>query len=307
MIKKLLESCKITPSSRSTGSVDQSINYFNQDFKKRTFHSFLQPHIHLAHTKGFDDNVGRHTVPSHFKLPTISNFIQITNILYNFFITKKLTVSKNDKLNSNEKNTSNNDLYSLHSLLDTDVKFSKSRCSKVLPRAFQAYQDNLPQHYGRTYHDTKLSLSMAVFKMHARGPLFDEYNEILKGECIKHWKNGRQMCELLSLTGNPCTNSIHKGGSEGAGGGEHFDFNNDDNDLPSIEHCSGVRYVCACNCGRCQGPRDDPYNLRHANYDWFQILAKQCGCGQLESIEFPIFQPSTHNFRYCLFLFFFYQ
>lgn len=28
------------------------------------------------------------------------------------------------------------------------------------------------------------------------------------------------MCEVLSLTGNPCTNPLHRGGGEGAGGGE---------------------------------------------------------------------------------------
>lgn len=38
----------------------------------------------------------------------------------------------------------------LHGLLDTDVKFSKSRCGKVLPRALQTYQDGLPQHYTRS-------------------------------------------------------------------------------------------------------------------------------------------------------------
>lgn len=68
-------------------------------------------------------------------------------------------------------------------------------------------------------------------------------------------------------------------------------------ELPVREHCSGVRYVCACNCGRIQGSREDPFSLRQANHDFFQMLAKQCGCAQLESIQFPIFQPSTHNYR----------
>jgi len=69
-------------------------------------------------------------------------------------------------------------------------------------------------------------------------------------------------------------------------------------ELPVREHCSGVRYVCACNCGRAQGSREDPFKLRQANYEFFQLLAKQCGCGQLESVQFPVFQPSTHNYRY---------
>lgn len=69
---------------------------------------------------------------------------------------------------------------------------------------------------------------MAVFDMHARGPLFEEFSEKLQEECDKHWKSGRQMCEVLSLTGNPCTNPIHKGGSEGAGGGEQTEPRDDD-------------------------------------------------------------------------------
>lgn len=161
---------------------------------------------------------------------------------------------------------------------------------------------------------------MAVFEMHARGPLFEEFSEKLQTECEKHWRSGRQMCEVLSLTGNPCTNPIHRGGSEGAGGGEQAEQRDNDkyvlfekyyfllhlilydifllySDLPIREHCSGVRYICACNCGRCQGSREDPFSLRQANYDYFQILAKQCGCAQLENIQFPVFQPSTHNYR----------
>lgn len=75
----------------------------------------------------------------------------------------------------------------------------------------------------RAYHESKLAHAMAVFEMHARGPLFEEFSEKLQAECDKHWRTGRQMCEVLSLTGNPCTNPIHKGGSEGAGGGEQLE------------------------------------------------------------------------------------
>ena len=79
----------------------------------------------------------------------------------------------------------------------------------------------------RAYHETKLAHAMAVFEMHARGPLFDEFSEKLQIECDKHWKAGRQMCQVLSLTGNPCTNPIHVGGGEGAGGGEPLDTRSD--------------------------------------------------------------------------------
>ncbi|XP_033223576.1 protein SMG8 [Belonocnema kinseyi] len=283
MTRKLIQSCKVsssTTTSRSLASLDSNLNSPESEADAHTFNVFLQQHITLAFARGFDDNVGRHTAPAHFEIPNLRTFFDVANKLYNFFI-----------------NGTDKELSHLCNLLDTDVKFSKSRCSKVLPRALQTYQENLPQHYTRAYHETKLAHAMAVFEMHARGPLFEEFSEKLQEECDKHWKSGRQMCEVLSLTGNPCTNPIHKGGSEGAGGGEQTEARDDDSEMPVMEHCSGVRYVCACNCGRCQGPREDPFSLRQANYDFFQMLAKQCGCSQLENIPFPIFQPSTHNFR----------
>ncbi|KOX73371.1 Protein SMG8 [Melipona quadrifasciata] len=283
MAKKLVQSCKVSSggsTSRSLASQDSNIQIDDTETETRSFRSFLQQHINLAFARGFDDNVGRHSVPAYFEIPNVAIFCEVANKVYDYFI------YGTDK-----------ELLTLHSLLDTDVKFSKSRCSKVLPRALQTYQENLPQHYTRAYHETKLAHAMAVFEMHARGPLFEEFSEKLQAECEKHWRSGRQMCEVLSLTGNPCTNPIHRGGSEGAGGGEQTEQRDSDNDLPIREHCSGVRYICACNCGRCQGSREDPFSLRQANYDYFQMLAKQCACAQLESIQFPVFQPSTHNYR----------
>ncbi|XP_076300012.1 nonsense-mediated mRNA decay factor SMG8 isoform X3 [Lasioglossum baleicum] len=283
MAKKLIQSCKVSSggsTSRSLASQDSNIPVDDQETETRSFRLFLQQHINLAFARGFDDNVGRHSVPAYFEIPTAGIFYEVANKVYDYFM-----------------HGTDKELLTLHSLLDTDVKFSKSRCSKVLPRALQTYQENLPQHYTRAYHETKLAHAMAVFEMHARGPLFEEFSEKLQAECEKHWRSGRQMCEVLSLTGNPCTNPIHRGGSEGAGGGEQPEPRDNDNDLPIREHCSGVRYICACNCGRCQGSREDPFSLRQANYEYFQMLAKQCGCAQLENIQFPVFQPSTHNYR----------
>ncbi|XP_014483123.1 PREDICTED: protein SMG8 isoform X2 [Dinoponera quadriceps] len=283
MASKLIQSCKVGPgglTSRSLVSLDSNIVADDTEEESHSFRLFLQQHINLAFARGFDDNVGRHSVPAYFEIPSLNVFCQVANKVFDYFV-----------------HSTDKELLALHNLLDTDVKFSKSRCSKVLPRALQTYQENLPQHYTRAYHESKLAHAMGVFEMHARGPLFEEFSEKLHVECDKHWRAGRQMCEVLSLTGHPCTNPIHKGGSEGAGGGEQAEPREDDSELPVREHCSGVRYVCACNCGRYQSSREDPFGLRQANYDYFQLLAKQCGCAQLESIQFPVFQPSTHNFR----------
>lgn len=63
-------------------------------------------------------------------------------------------------------------------------------------------------------------------------------------------------------------------------------------------HSSGVRYIAACNCGRTKGSRDDPYTVRIANFEFYSNLGKDCQCGTTsETISFPIFQPSIHDFR----------
>jgi len=67
--------------------------------------------------------------------------------------------------------------------------------------------------------------------------------------------------------------------------------------LPLMEHSSGVRYVSACNCGRKQGPREDPFTMQAANCDFYRRLGEECGCNHLESVRFPVFQPSTQNYR----------
>lgn len=59
----------------------------------------------------------------------------------------------------------------------------------------------------------QVAQALSVFAQHARGPLLDDYVQILMQDCDKIWQSGRQMCETLSLTENPCTQPLHKGGT----------------------------------------------------------------------------------------------
>lgn len=64
------------------------------------------------------------------------------------------------------------------------------------------------------------------------------------------------------------------------------------------DHSSGVVYISTCNCGRTQGRRDDPYTIRQANYDFYEVLGSSCpACEKLEKINFSVFEPSTNDFR----------
>jgi len=64
------------------------------------------------------------------------------------------------------------------------------------------------------------------------------------------------MCEVLSLTGNPCTNPLHRGGGEGAGGGElQGEANKLLDDADSSERFVIYQYVCnVCALGYFQMP-----------------------------------------------------
>lgn len=53
-------------------------------------------------------------------------------------------------------------LSTLHDLLDTDIKFSEARCSKVLPLAIATYQENLPANYTKDYHHKKVHRNSSV-------------------------------------------------------------------------------------------------------------------------------------------------
>ncbi|XP_069701408.1 nonsense-mediated mRNA decay factor SMG8 isoform X3 [Periplaneta americana] len=308
LVNSLVDFCK-DPNSDCNRSNEEIVNTFstiNLETNDHNFRSFLQQHIDQAFTKGFDDNVGRHTAPGYFEIPTANIWFEVSNKAFSFFLNKDQALDKDfSKIKSQQQQLN----CSLRSLLDTDVRFSEGRCGKVLPLATATYQENLPPQYTRDYHERKLAHALSVFAVHARGPLFDQYTTQLEKECDRYWKNGRQMCEVLSLTGNPCTNPLHRGGGEGAGGGELQGEANktlDDPDppesrdrtqLPLMEHSSGVRYVSACNCGRKQGPREDPFTMRAANYDFYQLLGDDCGCNHLESNRFPVFQPSTQDYR----------
>lgn len=38
-----------------------------------------------------------------------------------------------------------------------------------------------------------------------------------------------------------------------------------------LYHNSRARSTGACNCGRKQAPRDDPFDIKAANYDFYQV------------------------------------
>ncbi|XP_415875.7 protein SMG8 isoform X1 [Gallus gallus] len=249
-----------------------------------TLKEFLWQHVELVLSKkGFDDSVGRNPQPSHFELPTYQKWVAAALKLYEVTIEGKdddptsLTGELSSKIMGSIK--------VLEGYLDIDTKFSENRCQKALPMAHSAYQSNLPHNYTMTVHKNQLAQALRVYSQHARGPAFHKYAMQLNEDCYKFWSNGHQLCEERSLTDQHCVHKFHllpKAGEKPEA----------DRNPPILYHNSRARSTGACNCGRKQAPRDDPFDIKAANYDFYQLLEEKC-CGKLEHINFPIFQPST--------------
>ncbi|XP_022901917.1 nonsense-mediated mRNA decay factor SMG8 [Onthophagus taurus] len=220
------------------------------DNGKKSFSRFLQVHIQQAKEKGFDDIVASMRLIS-FQ-PCHFELPKLHVWVQVCKTIYALVTNDSEKLVQN---------------LCTDTRFSEQRCEKVFPIAIARYQEGLPSHYSRGVHETRLGIALNLFAAQARGPKFEEYRAKIVGNCKTYWENSRQLCESPSLTGNPCTLPKH----------------NDE-----LEHNSGVRYIAACDCGRIQRPREDPYTTVLANHVFFKQASKECACSGLDRIEFEM-------------------
>jgi len=97
-------------------------------------------------------------------------------------------------------------------------------------------------------------------------------------------------CEEISLTGNLCTQRKHDLPGKQTVQEEIDGEKPTKKALPSMPHTSGMQYIAACNCGRKQANREDPYTLYEANYGFYAELEEDC-CKDLQHLTFPIFNP----------------
>lgn len=154
-------------------------------------------------------------------------------------------------------------------------------CEYGLELAIENYKEMLPHHYSKVYHEQKIFQSLAVLSQYGRSPHLAACEDKLRETSHEIWLNGRQQCEFLSLRGNPCVMPKHE-------------ISKSDD----VGHSSGETIISTCNCGRTQGRRQDPYTLRQANYEFYQIMAGNCtACNKLEKIEFAVFEPSINDYR----------
>ncbi|RUS78116.1 hypothetical protein EGW08_014124 [Elysia chlorotica] len=235
---------------------------------------FLRQHVDMVFMKSVNDNVGRHGVEPIFELPQLGTWLRVANKMHDFFFSEAYS------------NVTAHPFSLFRNSLDISTRFSENRCNKVLPLAESAYQQDLPPYYITSFHESRLNKAKRVFSQYARGPGYAKYMQELELSCTRYWKSGRQQCEALSLTGNLCTNKVHLlPGQEPEG---------PDDVRVVADCCSLVQTKAACNCGRMQADRDDPFHFKSANYDFYQELEAVC-CSKLEHIAMPVFTPSTSD------------
>ncbi|XP_012940822.2 protein smg8 [Aplysia californica] len=238
---------------------------------------FLWQHIEMVFSKSINDNVGRHGVEPVFVLPTLSTWLLAANAMQKYFFGPDQSTDVHSVVSS------------LTSMLDISLRFSEARCKKVMPLAEGAYQQDLPPFYITAYHLNKLSKAKRVFSQYARGPATEGHLKELEKLCTDYWKAGRQQCEVLSLTGNLCNSKVHRLPLEDLETSGELQ-------LSVSEHVSQLKTKAACNCGRMQMEKDDPFTHKFANYDFYQLLEAKC-CGCLEHIPLPVFMPTTPDAR----------
>lgn len=79
-------------------------------------------------------------------MPVAEVWFEAANKLFDFFV---LQCTKDDV----------SDFNNLKNCLDVDQRFSEARCNKVFPLAVATYQENLPSHYTKKYHETKVKMN----------------------------------------------------------------------------------------------------------------------------------------------------
>ena len=89
----------------------------------------------------------------------------------------------------------------------------------------------------------QLQQAKRVFAMQARGPACDHYLVQLEQDCERFWKNGHQMCEEISLTGNYCIHEVFDNIVPILMSFKFYDFYNLWNSVP---YAWFVRYLGLC-------------------------------------------------------------
>ncbi|UJR21134.1 hypothetical protein I4U23_024233 [Adineta vaga] len=269
---------KQTKESSSNSNLLNRANSQQQD-DTYAFKRFLFRHIEDALTDGWsNDGIsgGARSESSSFELCTYPTWIRLFNSLRELFESPPIKLMRQA-------------FNMLRANVDPDGKLSETQCKKCLPMAIKYYEDGLPSRYTRHFHEQRLQAATEFFATYARGSSYKRYVQQLIDQCTRLWQDGRQLCEAISLTRNPCKNELHR-----VLGEEDLPDSSNLAHLPVRAHNSKIQLMAASNCGQILQEREDPFSLKEANYDFYQDVNKMLSVKPIY-FEFPIFRGNNSS------------
>ncbi|XP_033149642.1 protein SMG8 [Drosophila busckii] len=270
---EVLELAPFEGFARPTAPVNEQ-ELEEQSFKeKHNVWHFLQRHVQDALNGNYDEgSFKQQTQAAQCKLLSFKDWLPYMQTMQKFLIAAEQNASfasRNAEYQAYVQNFEED--------LSFEKKFWLHLCELGLKKGIAYYKQSATSCYDSTKHKQLLADAFLAVEEEGVGPYATAAMAKLNDICSKHWQDGRQMCEQLSLRGFPCTHP---------------------KDLPHDKHFTGVVHVSTCNCGRTQGRRDDPYTLRQANYDYYEGMANMCSlCLKVKKFHFPVFAPSTSEYR----------
>ncbi|KAI7908129.1 uncharacterized protein BX663DRAFT_493073 [Cokeromyces recurvatus] len=219
-----------------------------------------------------DDNFKATSTP----LPTPMQFASAVVPLLSFLFNKPITENGVDfkKIITTQFPSTKGMIQQIEVILRKKIKdnieiervFSKSHCMEIMQKCNEVYLQDSPPYYAEKYHEWKKNNVIRMYYSLARGPCKEEYAVRLQRDCDAVWKGGRQSCEHVSLTGKTCRLKID----------HELDttFSKSARDerssmIDTAKHNSGITFFHACNCGKSQRVRDDPFEVEDANIRFY--------------------------------------
>ncbi|KAH8410140.1 hypothetical protein KR009_006840 [Drosophila setifemur] len=234
---------------------------------------FLQRHVQDALSGCFDEGSFKHMPQlGQFHLLNVKEWHDCMATLH-----KLLVENPQDPNYETSNEEYRNFLQNFEESLNFEKKFWAHLSELGLKKGISAYKHSAPAIYGLTKHRQLMAEATVAFEEEGRGPAAKASLAKMATVCQKYWQDGRQQCEHHSLRSQQCTLS---------------------KDLSHEKHNSGVIHISSCNCGRTQGRREDPFKLRQANYEFYELMAQICNlCVKVKQYQFPVFEPSVSDYR----------
>ncbi|KAI0510027.1 hypothetical protein KFK09_010627 [Dendrobium nobile] len=194
------------------------------------------------------------------ELPSLESWLKATNHILEALLslghglTEARLPLQRSTTETQDRHAVEDSISCLESCKGLNMKFSVSWCKRALPAAKELYLKDLPAYYPTSMHNAHLENALLAFNSMVKGPAVKMFKNKLADECTSIWEAGRQLCDAVSLTRNPCMHRRHD-----------INNNNSSKDDAIIQHSSGYVFLHACACGRSRRLRDDPFDFESAN------------------------------------------